>query len=287
MDDAFLQDLVAEVAQFLCTLSKQATVGDPKGLHIELAHESNSIHGSLELIWDISLSTSDAETMGNLGCIELLWGVAFQSDDDRIQELCLGAMANMCLQSTCCCRLLALPGAATACMALCAPTAGLDADSGSYVQALRLGHAIIGERASAPQQQALLQPFFDLKVCHQITELFPQGHLQSDSELQAALVDLLVFFLESAAESDLFAQISDCFILAGVFAAASMATQGAFSDMLRLSRLLSSCQDHAGTIDLYGQCEAGCIASACAALLMHPSMSCCCVAMVRRWHDAS
>lgn len=280
MDEAFLQDLVAEAAQYLCFLSKRANVIHPDVLQTDSSCEFDSINRSLELIWDVSFSSSAAEAMGNQGCIELLWGIAFQSDDDRIQELCLGAMANMCLQSACCCRLLNMPGAAAACTALCAPSTGLDTGSGSYVQALRLSRVILGDRASAPHQQDLLRPFLDSNVCRLIVALFPQGQLQLDSELQAALLDLLILFFECAPDCDLFAQISDNFVRAGTFAVALRAAQGVFSDIVRIARFLSICQNHAVPSDLNGQCDAGYIICACVVMLAHPSLSCCGVALV-------
>ena len=278
MDDAFLHDLVADAAQYLCSLSKEGAFRIPDA---DPVCDSGAINGILELIWDVSLSSSAAEAMGDLGCTELLWGIAFQSGDDRIQELCLGALANMCLQSACCCRLLALPDSAIACVALCVPSAGLDVGSGSYVQALRLSRVILGEHAAAPQRGALLGPFFNSTVCRQVAALLPKGRLQRDGELQAALIDLVAYILECAPECDVFAQISDNFIEAGVFAAALQAAQGAFSDVARIARLLSLCQNHARVMNLYDQIDTGCVMSACVAMLTQPSLSCCSTGIVR------
>lgn len=282
MDDAFLRNLVAEAAQYLCSLTEgRALSSDRTILRTDSVHEADSIHNSLELIWDVSRSSSAAESMGNMGCAELLWGIAFHSDDDRIQELCLGALANLCLQSVCCCRLLALPGAAVACVALCGPSAGLNSSSGGYVQALRLSRVIIGESASEPQREELLRPFLDANVCDEVVALFPRGHLEFDSELQVALVDLLAYFLQSAQQCHLFALISNNFLRAGVFAAALRASHGVFTDNVRIAQFLLVCQIHAGVIDVYSQCDALDIVSAFAALLANPSWSCSGVAMVR------
>ena len=128
LDEGFLQDLVAKAAQYLCSTSSEAAE-----CHVEIptTSDSDAIEITLELIWDVSFSPSASEAMEQLGCIQLLWGITFRTDNVRVQELCLGALANMCLQSSCCCRLLSLPNAAAACTRLCMPSGGLDVCSGS------------------------------------------------------------------------------------------------------------------------------------------------------------
>lgn len=269
MDDAFLEDLVAKAAQHLCLLSTQPC-------------DSDAMYGTLELIWDVSLSPSATETMASIGCIEICWGIAFRSSDDRVQELCLGALANMCLQSVCCSRLLEMPHASVACVSLCVPGAGMDVRSGGYVQALRLSRVILGKCATAPQRQALLEPFVSPNVCRQIVEAFPEGVSPSDSELQAALIDLQVYIMDCAAECSRCAQIADNFIEAGAFRTALQAVQRAASDIPQIARFLSSCQNYAHTaLNLCDQCDAASIIASCVAMLGYPSLASCAVAMVR------
>jgi hypothetical protein len=286
MEDAFLQELVAKVAQHLCLLSaetKNDRVGVPETSD---ASYSESIHATLELIWDLSSSSSVSHAIGSMGCIELIWGIAFQSDDDRVQELCFGALANMCLQTSCCSRLLDLPHAAAACVALCIPSAGFDIHSGSYVQALRLGRVILSARAAAPQRAALLDAFVDPKSCRQIVELLSESPLQSDSELQTVLVDFLLNIFECAVDSIEFAQVADNFISAGTFRAALQAVQRmvSASDIPQLARLLASCQNLAQSFIIYEECDADCIICACVAMLTYSSSNCCSVGMVRCPH---
>jgi hypothetical protein len=269
MDDAFLEDLVAKAAQHLCLLSTGAC-------------DSDVIYGTLELIWDVSLSPSATETMASIGCIEICWGITFRSSDDRVQELCLGALANMCLQTECCSRLLDMPHAAVACVSLCVPDAGMDVRSGSYVQALRLSRVILGKCSTAPQRQALLEPLAGPNVCRQIVEAFPEGASPSDSELQAALIDLQVYIMDCAAECCRSAQIADNFIAAGAFRIALQAARGAASDVPQIARFLSSCQNYAHALNLCDQCNAASIITSCVAMLGHPSLASCAVAMVRR-----
>ena len=267
MDDAFLEDLVAKAAQHLCLLSTETC-------------DSDAIYGTLELIWDVSLSPSASETMASIGCIEICWGIAFRSSDDRVQELCLGAFANMCLQSVCCGRLLDLPHAAVACVSLCVPGAGMDVRSGSYVQALRLSRVILC-KCSTAQRPELLQPLLRPNVCSQIVEAFPEGASPSDSELQAALIDLQVYIMDGAAECCLSAQIADNFIVAGAFRTALQAARGAGSDIPQIARFLSSCQNHAHALNLCDKCDAASIITSCVAMMAHPSLASCGVAMVR------
>jgi hypothetical protein len=280
MDEGFLQDLVSKSAHFLCSLSAETTKDHHGTLGTSASSDSEAIHGVLELIWDVSASSSASQTMGSMGCIEVMWGIAFQSDDDRVQELCFGALANMCLQSDCCCRLLSLPHAAVACVSLCIPGAGLNIRSGSYVQALRLSRVILGERAAAPRLAELLQPFVEAKVCYEIVKLFPEGHSQSDSELQTVLIDFAVFIMERAAHGNEFVSVADNFIVAGIFRAALQAVQGAASDMPHIAQLLSSCQNHAQEFNVYEQCDADSVIAASVAMMSHSSSSCRGVGMV-------
>jgi hypothetical protein len=277
MDDGFLQELVGKAAQYMCLLSEKTTNDD----HGEVACGSGMIDGTLELIWDLSSSPSASQALESLGCIELLWGIAFQSDDDRVQELCFGALSNMCLQSSCCARLLAMPDAAAACVALCAPSAGLDVRSGSYLQVLRLSRVIFGEPAAAAQHAELLRPLADPEVCRQIAELFPDGHDPSDNELQVVIVELIVYIVEHAVENVQFARIANNFIEVGVFRAALQALHGVSSDVPQIARLLSSCQNHAQSLNVYANCSVDCIIGACVTMLMHSSSSCGGVGTVR------
>lgn len=280
MDDAFLQELVAKVAQHLCLLSAETTNDSPETTE---ASCFEAIHGALELVWDVSASPSASQAMGNMGCIELIWSIAFQSNDDRVQELCFGALANMCLQSSCCSRLLALPYAAVACVALCVPSAGLNIHGGSYEQALRLGRVLLVSRVATPQLAALLNAFVDPKVCGDIVELLSESPSQSDSELQAVLVEFLLNIFECALDNVEFAQIADNFISSGIFRAALQAVQrmAIVNDISQLARLLASCQDRAGSFNIYEQCDADCIVCACVAMLTNSSSNCCSVGMVR------
>ena len=279
MDDGFLRELVAKAAQYMCLLSAKTT----NDHHGEVAGGAcgETIYGILELIWDLSSSPSASQALESLGCIELVWGIAFQSDDDRVQELCFGALSNMCLQSSCCARLLAMPDAAAACVALCAPSAGLDVRSGSYLQVLRLSRVIVGEPAAAAQHAELLRPLADPEVCRQIAELFPDGHDPSDNELQVVIVELIVYIVEHAVENVQFARIANNFIEVGVFRAALQALHGVSSDVPQIARLLSSCQNHAQSLNVYANCSVDCIIGACVTMLMHSSSSCGGVGTVR------
>ena len=276
LDDGFLQDLVAKAAQYLCHLSSEA------GIHgTSSGSGSNAIDSTLELIWDVSFSRSASEAMERHGCIQLLWGITFHADNGRVQELCLGALANMCLQSACCSRLLTLPDAAVACMSLCVPNGGLDVSSGSYVQALRLCRVVLGERAAAPLRAVLLKPFLEPQVCRQIVALYPEGLTDTDCELQSALTALAVYVLEAAPDCIHCAQVADSLIDAGLFRAALHATRGERSDVSCIARLLASCQNYSQAHGLYSLCDEDCIAAACAIMLTNSSTSCCSVGMVR------